>query len=171
MRPTTVLLLLFLTGLFIGCGGPEGNGALEVKKVEGQLINDIGIASFPTPTGWLPNRSGGLTSVILTREGTDPKTVEDMISIDVGEPLSERVQDSANALAKKFGGTTAKLPYLIDGAEAYRVSIPPNYEQLMPRECIAVHHGEHLCFLLGASKSNTEIWPVVEEIAQSWSWN
>jgi hypothetical protein len=101
----------------------------------------------------------------------NPDALEEMISIDVGKPASNDVKGSADGLAAKFGGTTSKLPYNVDGVEAYRVSIPPNYESMMPRECIVIHHEQKVCFLFGGSKSKSEIWPIVEEIAKSWRWN
>jgi hypothetical protein len=58
----------------------------------------------------------------------------------------------------------------IDGENGYRVSIPPNYQQLMPRECIVVHHSGNVCFLFGGSKSEADIWPTLREIADSWVW-
>lgn len=94
-----------------------------------------------------------------------------MISIDVGKPVFPEVKGSADGLAAKFGGSVSKLPYTVDGADAYRVSIPPNYESMMPRECIVVHHNQRACFLFGGSKSHADIWPTVEAIARSLRWN
>ncbi|GEM_PF-3922334 len=171
MQHTTISFLLFIITLSTGCKESNDNGAVTVKNTGGHLINDIGIASFPTPEGWMPNRSGGNTAMILTRKGAIPEALEEMISIDVGNPASFDVKGSADGLATKFGGTASKLPYAIDGAEAYRVSIPPSYEKMMPRECIVFHHGQKVCFLFGGSKSKADIWPIVDNIAQSWTWN
>ena len=146
------------------------NERLSVIKKDGGLVNDIGIATFPTPDGWVPRRSGGNTSVIFLRTGSDQTQPNEMISIDVGTAASSGVKQSAEALARKFSGTASLLDSEIDGETAYRVSIPPKYNQLMPRECIVVHRGNQVCFVFGASKIEDEIWPTVSGIAKSWSW-
>jgi len=171
MRQTIGTLIIITLLFYVGCGQPNENGALSVTKTERHLVNDIGIASFTTPEGWTPNRSDGNTAAILTRNGANPTALEEMISIDVGKPTSPDVKGSADGLAKKFGGTVFELPYAVDGADAYRVSIPPNYESMLPRECIVVHHNQKVCFLFGGSKSRSNIWPTVDEIARSWNWN
>ncbi|QDU95957.1 hypothetical protein [Lignipirellula cremea] len=170
MRHATTSLLLLMIALHAGCQESKDNGALSVKETGGQLMNDIGIAAFPTPGGWAPNRSNRNTAVILTRQGANPAALEEMISIDIGTPVAGDVKGSADALATKFGGASSKLPFAIAGEEAYRVSIPPVYEKIMPRECIVVHHGQKVCFLFGGSKSKADIWPVLHTIAQSWTW-
>jgi hypothetical protein len=73
-------------------------------------------------------------------------------------------------LAAKFSGSAEAMTVTIDGENGYRVSIPPNYQQLMPRECIVVHHSGNVCFLFGGSKSEADIWPTLREIADSWVW-
>ena len=171
MRQTIGSLIIITLVFFVGCGQPNDNGALSVTKTGDQLVNDIGIASFTTPEGWMSNRSDGNTAAILTRKDANPAALEEMISIDVGKPAAPDVKGSADGLAKKFGGTVSELPYDVDGADAYRVSIPANYESMMPRECIVVHHNQKVCFLFGGSKSRSDIWSTVDEIAKSWSWN
>ena len=171
MRQTVTALITFTLVFYVGCGQQSDNGALSVTKTGDHLAIDIGIASFPTPKGWMPNRSDGNTVVILIRKGADPAALEEMISIDVGVPVSPDAKGTADALAKGFGGTVSELPYTVDGVDAYRVSIPDNYESMMPRECIVVHHNQKVCFLFGGSKSRKDIWPTVDEIAKSWSWN
>ncbi|MFN3194075.1 MAG: hypothetical protein ACE361_26440 [Aureliella sp.] len=171
MRETIRVLMPLTIALYLGCEQSNDNGALTVTKTGEQWVNDIGIASFPTPLGWMPNRSDGNTVIILTRQGADPETLEEMISIDVGKPVSSEVEGSADGLADKFGGTVSKLPYTVDGSEAYRVSIPPTFDSLMPRECIVIHHNQRVCFLFGGSKAQADLWPTVEAIAKSWQWN
>lgn len=138
---------------------------------EGRISNDIGIATIPTPKGWLPNRSGGNTAVVFLRKGADRKNPDEMITIDVGKPASERAKETADALAQKFGGVVSDLPFAVDGEVAYKVSVSPNYEKLMPRECVVVHHKNKACIIFGGSKSRTEIWPAISEIAKSLKWN
>ncbi len=164
-------LLLFLCIVFpFGCREPKGNRKLSVEQADGVLINDVRIATFPTPDGWIPNRSGGNTAVILTRIGANRQNPDEVISIDIGKPVSPDVIASANALAAKFSGTATPLSFEVDGEPAYRVSIPPNYEKIMPRECIVVHHADQVCFLFGGSKSTADIWPVLCVVAESWNW-
>ena len=171
MRQAFGTLIIITLAFHTGCEPSKDNSALSVTKMGGQLVNDIGLASFPTPKGWMSNRSNGNTIAVLTRKGANPAALEEMVSIDVGKPASNDVKSSADSLAKKFGGSVSRLPYNVDGVEAYRVSIPPNYESMMPRECIVVHHNQKVCFLFGGSKSQADIWPTVDEIAKSWSWN
>lgn len=171
MRQAIATLVIIMLAFHVGCEQSKDNGALTVSKAEGQVVNDVGLASFSTPVGWMSNRSDGNTVAILTRKGADPTALEEMISIDIGKPLLSDVKDSADSLALEFGGTVSKLPYNVDGAEAYRVSIPPNYESMMPRECIVVQYNQKLCFLFGGSKCQADIWPTVEEVAKSWRWN
>ncbi len=116
-------------------------------------------------------RSNGNTAAILTRAGTNPSNAEELISIDIGNPMSDKVKESAESLANKFGGKVLRLSYEVDGAEAYRVSIAPNYDSVMPRDCIVMHHKKKVCFLFGGSKSKSDIWPTVEAIAGSWTWD
>lgn len=144
---------------------------LSVTMEEDRTLNDINIATIPTPTGWSPNRSGGNTAVIFLREDADRKNPDEMISIDVGTPTYDGVKASADALAESFGGAVSELSFTVDGESAYRVSIPPNYEQMMPRECVVVHHNSKVCFIFGGSKSQSDIWPTVLEIAKSLDWN
>lgn len=163
--------LLLLGFVFpTGCSEPKGNQKLTVEKTDDVLMNDIVIATFPTPEGWTPNRSGGNTAVILTPVDANPENPEEMISVDVGKPVSPEVEASAKGLAAKFSGTVTPLPSQIDGEPAYRVSVPPSYEQIMPRECIVVHHAGQVCFLFGASKTTADIWPALSAVAQSWKW-
>ena len=163
-------LLLLCLAFPLGCGEPRGNQNLTVDKSEGIFVNDVQIATFPTPDGWAPNRSGGNTAVILTRVDANRQNPDEMISIDIGKPVSPDALASANALAAKFSGRAAPLLFEIDGEPAYRVSIPPNYETMMPRECIVVHHGGQVCFLFGGSKSTSDIWPTLAVVAESWRW-
>ena len=149
----------------------KGNELLTVAKDGDSNSNNIGIATFPTPSGWLPNRSGGNTAVVFLRNGAQQASPDEMISIDIGTPSSEGVKESADSLAIKFGGVVSELPFTIDGEVAYKVTVPPNYEQLLPRECIVSHHNDKACFIFGGSKSKEEIWPTVLEIAKSWRWN
>lgn len=144
---------------------------LSVSKEEGRELNDIGIATIPTPVGWSPNRSGGKTAAIFSRKGADPKNLDEMISIDIGTATTESAKGSADGLAKKFGGEVAELPFAIDGEIAFKVSIAPDYEQMRPRECIVTHHNSKVCFIFGASKTKDDIWPAVSEIAKSFKWN
>ena len=157
--------------LLSGCEKPEGNQMLSVTKEEGGTSNDIGIATIPTPIGWLPNRSGGNTAVVFLRKDADREKPDEVISIDVGTPTSAGVKGSADGIAEKFGGTVSELPFAVDGEMAYKVSIPPNFEQVMPRECVVVHHNNKACFIFGGSKSQNEIWPTISEIAKSLRWN
>lgn len=121
--------------------------------------------------GWSVNRSDGNTVAILTRDNMNRQDPAELISIDVGEAILPAAKDSAERFAEKFSGTVAPLDFSIDGEPAFRVSIPPTYEQVAPRECIAVHHNGQVCFLIGGSKAQAEIWPTLKEIAQSWKWN
>ena len=162
---------LLALSLFSGCNEPQGNEMLSVTKDEGRALNNIGIATIPTPTGWSPNRSGGNTAVIFLRTDADQKSPDEMISIDIGTPSSESAKGSADGLAKKFGGEVADLSFTVDGEIAYKVSIPPNHEQMMPRECVVTHHNNKVCFIFGGSKSRNDIWPTVSEIAESLEWN
>ncbi len=170
MRLPILSLLAVLLTLQSGCSDPKGNEMLKVEQSEGVIVNDVGDGRFPTPTGWTPNRSGGNTAVILTRVDANPQGREEMISIDIGTPKSPDVKASADGFAGKFSGSVTPLPFAVDGEQAYRISIPANYEQLMPRECIVVHHAGKVCFLIGGSKSKVDIWPTLEEIAESWTW-
>jgi hypothetical protein len=172
MRPHFLVSAACLVlSLLSGCKEPEGKQIPSISKDEGRQSNDIGIATIPTPMGWLPNRSGGNTAIIFLREQADQKNPDEMISIDVGTPSFKEVKESADGLAKKFGGAVSDLPFKIDGEVAYQVSIPPNYEQVMPRECVVVHHNDKVCFIFGASKSQSDIRPTILEIAKSMEWN
>jgi len=170
MRHPIFRVLFLVFALPAGCGEPKGNEKLAVRSKAGVLTNDVGIATFPTPDGWTPNRSSGNTAVILTRIGANRQNLDEMISIDIGQPASPDSEQSAKSLAAKFSGTVTPLSFPVDGETGYRVSIPPNYEKLMPRECIVVHRGGQVCFLFGGSKSRAEIWPTLSAIAQSWKW-
>ena len=170
MRRSLCWLLLLCIALPWGCGEPRGNQKLAVTEADGILIVDVGIATFSTPEGWTPNRSDGNTVVILTRVGANRQNPEDMISIDIGKPVSPDAQASANGLAANFAGTVTPLSFQVDGEPAYRVSIPPDYEQLMPRECIVIHHRGQVCFLFGGSRSTADIWAPLSAVAQSWNW-
>lgn len=163
--------MLLTLSLTTGCNEPTGNGMLSVSQDTESSLNDIGIAAIPTPAGWLPNRSGGNTAVIFLRKDATPNNPEEMISIDIGAPSSDNVKQSADSLAKKFGGQVADLSFTIDGETAYKVSVPPNHEQLTPRECVVTHHNNQVCIVFGASKSQNDIWPTVLTIAESLKWN
>ena len=171
MRSLLVSFLVVSIGIQLGCGKPKDNQKLTVNQSGGVITNDVGIAKFATPKGWTPNRSDGNTAVILTRVNANLQNPDEMISIDVGAPVAADAKASADGFANKFSGSVSPLPFAVDGAEAYRVSIPANYEQMLPRECIVVHHGGKLCFLIGGSKSQADIWPALTEIAKSWTWN
>ena len=187
MRPFGfAVAICFVSTLHLGCtpspssstpeqsssqSEPNGNELLSVAKDGDSTSNNIGIATFPTPNGWLPNRSGGNTAVIFVRKDAQSGNLDEMISIDIGTPSSDGAKESADGLAKKFGGIVSELPFTVDGEVAYKVSVPPNYAQLMPRECIVAHHNNKVCFIFGGSKSKNAIWPTISEIAQSWRWN
>jgi len=111
MRHSAAALLIIVLAFQSGCKEPEGNGALTVGKSGSQLVNDIGIASFAMPDGWMSNRSNGNSVAVLTRKEANPAALEEMISIDAGKPASIDVKNSADALANKFGGSASKLPY------------------------------------------------------------
>ena len=170
MRLPIVSLIALLLAFQSGCSDPKGNEILTVEQSEGVIVNDVGEARFPTPAGWAPNRSDGNTAVILTRVDANPQDRDEMISIDIGTPVSPDTKASAEGFAGKFSGSVTPLPFAVDGEQAYRVSIPANYEQLMPRECIVVHHAGKVCFLIGGSKSKADIWPTLKEVAESWTW-
>lgn len=168
MKPKSLILLAVVITMIVGCGPA---GSLEVTNVDGQQINNIGIASIATPDGWAPNRSDGKTVLVLMRSGANRQAPSELISFDVGSAIAPDAAGTANGLAAKFGGTASELPFKIDGADAYRVSIPPNYEKLMPRECLVVHAGDQACIVFGASKEQADPWPTLEGIAKAWKWN
>jgi len=170
MRLPILSLLALLLTFQSGCSEPKGNEMLTVEQSEGVIVNDVEEARFPTPADWTPNRSGGNTAVILTRVDANPQDRDEMISIDIGTPVSPDAKASADEFAGKFSGGVTPLPFAVDGEQAYRVSIPANHEQLMPRECIVMHHGGKVCFLIGGSKSKADIWPTLKEVAESWTW-
>lgn len=171
------VVLLVLT--FAGCKDQPDNGKLTVRKqtevtadeTKEVFVNDVGVASFPTPTGWRPNRSNGNTAIILTRENADGQPPNEMFSIDIGKPLTNSVEESAKGIAEKFNGTVTAFADGLDGETAFRVSVPPNYDTLMPRECIVAHHDDKVCFIFAGSKSKTDIWPAMLELTRSWKWN
>ena len=171
MRFASCCLFAFLIVVNAGCREPEGNDMLSVTESDGVQVNDVGVATFPTPGGWSSNRSNRDTAVILIRSDANRRNPSEMISIDIGMPQSPNARASADAFAKKFSGRVRDLPFDVDGESAYRVSIPANYDQLMPRECIVVHHGNKACFLIAGSKSKSKIWPTLTAIAKSWRWN
>jgi hypothetical protein len=161
----------FAITFVIGCGPASSTGPLNVNSVDGQQMNDFGVASIPTPAGWEPNRSDGNTVLILTRSGANRQAPEEMISFDVGRALVADAEGTARSLAAKFGGTIKKLAFKIDGSDAYRVSIPPSYDRLMPRECLVVHSADKACIVFGASKKQADLWPTLEGISKAWKWN
>lgn len=183
LRTSLVLLLVIGTGC-----APQDNGKMTVpeepKTRSGQStesrenssakptkVNDIGIATLPTPAGWLPNRSNGNTALIFVRVNASQTQPDEMISIDLGKASAATAKESAEALAKKFGGTVSDFTAGLDGETAFRVSVPPNYKQLMPRECLVAHRADQVCFVFGGSKSKADIWPVLLGIAETWEWN
>lgn len=170
MRQSLLFLTLLSFGFPLGCGKQVSDQPQLTGVTVDVFVNDIGIATFPTPEGWTPNSSDGNTAMILTRVGADPQALEEMISIDIGKAASPDAQATANALAAKFSGTVTSLPFQVDGEMAYRISIPPNHEQLMPRECVVVHRGDHACILFGGSKATADIWTPLSAVVQSWSW-
>lgn len=142
-----------------------------VSKKGDQISNDIGIATFPTPAGWTSNRSDRSTSVVFLRTGHGSKPKE-MISIDVGTPAAAGgARGSADALAKKFGGSVSELEFTIDEEQAFKVSVPQNLKQLAPRECVVTERNGKVCMIIGASMSQNEVWPTVSEIAMALRWN
>jgi hypothetical protein len=168
---TILYIFILLTGVLqLGCEEPRGNDKLSVVTEDERIVNDIGFARLPTPDGWTPNRSGGATSVVFIREDANRAKPEEVISIESGKPIESSVRASADAFAAKFAGSVAELPFDIDGESAFRVVIPQKLDQLFPRQCIVVHHGDKVCFVIGASKSENEIGPVLDGIAKSWKW-
>jgi len=67
MRLLLVSFAVFAIALHPGCGEPKSNEMLTVEKADGIMINDVGVAKFPTPSGWSPNRSSHDTAVVLLR--------------------------------------------------------------------------------------------------------
>ncbi len=170
MRLLLVSFAVFAIAVHAGCGEPKSNEMLTVEETDGIIFNDVGVAKFPTPNGWTPNRSNDNTVVVLLRSNANRENPDQLISIDIGTPDSPDVEASADGFAKKFGGVVSSFSFTVDGESAYRVSIPPNYEQMVPRDCIVVHHNGKACFLIAGSKSKDDIWPTLEEIAHSWKW-
>jgi hypothetical protein len=131
---------------------------------------DLGFATFTTPKGWNPNRSGGKTYVILTSEGETYPKITKMISIDGGKPAVPTAKGMADAFAKQWKGKVADEALKVDGQEAYRVLCEPNPKQPQPTDCVIMLKDERtLMFIAGATRTG-ETDEAMKELIASWKW-
>ena len=114
---------------------------------------DVTYATFRTPKGWSPNRSGGNTYAILSRVGESYPFTQ-MISIDIGKPVAPTTEATANAFAKKWNGQVAPISSKIDGETAFRVNIPPDHKTVRPIDCIIAIRDGRLFMLIGGARKN-----------------
>ena len=136
-----------------------------------RFICDVKYATFRTPKGWQANRSGGNTYAILSRKGETYPKLSQMISIDIGKPVEQTAKETAEAFAKKWGGSVAKTIIKIDGINAYRVIIPPGNKTLRPTNCIIALRNGHVFLLIGGASKKGNLGGVLDELVGTWKWN
>jgi len=69
-----------------------------------RLICGVEFATFKTPKGWRPNRSGKETFAILTRADESYPNVTQMISIDIGKPRVPNAKGQGKRAYMLIGG-------------------------------------------------------------------
>lgn len=131
---------------------------------------DIKYATFTTPEGWEPNRSGGNTYAALSSSSETSPDLTKLISIDVGKPAKPTAKQMAIAFAKQWKGQVAQDPLKLDGEEAYRVTIPPDNKTLRPAECIIAIQGGRAFLLIGGAKQEGALGKAMDELVDSWKW-
>ena len=139
-------------------------------KQPSRFICDVKYATFTTPKGWQPNRSGGNTYAILTRSNEVYPKLSEMISIDIGKPVKQTAKETAAAFAKRWNGQVAETKVKIDGEEGYRVLIPLDHKTLRPTDCIVTMRNGRVFLLIGGTRKNEELGKVMDELVASWKW-
>ena len=76
----------------------------------------------------------------------------------------------AEAFGRKFSGSVSPNSIMVDGVKAYRVSIPANFTELKPRECVVVQKAGKACLIIGGSMLENDIWTPMDEILKTWHW-
>jgi hypothetical protein len=166
------LLVSLAITLLLGCGqGQEDRFSLSKDSSGGApLACDVKFATFNIPKGWQANRSDKNTYVILSRLNESYPNITQMISIDIGKPVTLTAKASADAFAAKWSGRVEEASLNVDGESGLRVTIPPDKKTVRPIDCVITMHGERVFMLIGGAKDNGEIHTAIDEIVASWIW-
>jgi hypothetical protein len=150
--------------------GHDGKLVVHKDPLASQFTCDVKYATFQTPAGWRPNRSGGNTYAILSRTDESYPNLTQMISIDVGKPVEPTAKAMANAFAKKWNGRVAELSLTIDGVEGFRVTIPPDKKTVQPTDCMVTVREGRAFLLIGGAKEGGDVSRALDEVLASWRW-
>jgi hypothetical protein len=104
MRRYQVTLSAFLLCSTYGFAQEQRLVVRKDPENPSRFVCNIKYATFTTPKGWRPNRSGGNAYVILTRSDETYPGVSAMISIDIGKPVEKTAKETAEAFAKLVYG-------------------------------------------------------------------
>jgi hypothetical protein len=140
----------------------------ELKE---QFICDIGHATFTSPKGWVPHPSEQNTYAILAPNGV--KNVDErtkLITIEVGNPKNETVQEMGESFAKFLNAKLTEKPPKLDGEEAVRIKAIANPEKFFPVDSVIVYHGGRSFLLIGGAKEKDSVTEALDEIVRTWKW-
>lgn len=135
-----------------------------------RFICDVKYATFTTPKGWQPNRSGGNTYAILLRSNETYPKVTQMISIDIFKPVEPTAKELAVAFAKRWNGRLGESSVKIDGEKGYRVTIPSDNKTMHPVDCIVAIKDARAFMLIGGAKENGDLGKALDDLVASWKW-
>ena len=136
-----------------------------------RFLCDVTYATFETPKGWVPNRSGKNTYAILSRANETYPYLTRMISIDIGKPVEPTTKAVAEAFANKWRkGQVEVLSLQIDGEVAFRVTVPPNNNTMQPVDCVIAMRDGVVFMLIGGAKANGDVSDALDEVVASWKW-
>jgi hypothetical protein len=135
-----------------------------------RFICDVKFATFKTPEGWRPNRSGKNAYAILTHVDEVYPDVSEMISIDIGKPVLPTAELMAEAFAKKWKGKVLKDPIKVDGEKGFRVTITPYKKEVRPIDCVVVVKDKRVFMLIGGAKEKNGLEKAIDDLVASWKW-
>jgi hypothetical protein len=167
------LLSLAICPFSVACAQEDRLVVREDPSDTSRFICDIKFATFTTPIGWRPNRSGGKTYAVLTLSSENYPELSQKIMIDIGKSIEPTAKGLAKAFAKEWKGEVSSESVDLDGEQGYRVTIPADPKTLSPTDCIVVVKDMRGFLLMGGAtdtKAASKLPKVMDELVASWKW-
>jgi hypothetical protein len=174
MRFYHLSLLIFAPVFAFAQDSKEAFSYRNDPKNPAQILCEIPAATFATPQGWYPYSSAGKTICTFGPKNEKPGSFSKMISIDIQSSDLKDSKSVAQDWVKRSSGEIDSKVVVLDGIDAYRVSMPPSkLRDLAPSELLFVLRDGKSYMIWGGSKENDQTESLVtslDNLAKTWKW-
>ncbi|MCC9607844.1 hypothetical protein LOC68_03055 [Blastopirellula sp. JC732] len=166
------LLSVAFVSFLAGCSQPpqptNSSGPNVAAASATPQLTAFGAFATEAPQDWLIARTNTpQTMAFFVQLGSDGKTPNAMIKVDVGKPVLPTLQATAEAFAGEDGTI---IPGAKVGDEEAILVETPSATNARPCVIVACVHNDKLYLIMGSKEGDVDVKLAVEHLVKTWQW-